>query len=73
MSNDMIQTVEFSAIDSIISDPDVGVCLNCGHKLTLCGSPFTADVVCGNCNKLNKFYNSKQPVSIESMDIIVVP
>jgi hypothetical protein len=73
MSTDMISTMEIGGTDAIIGDPDIGVCLNCGHKLTLCGSPFTADVVCGNCNKLNKFVDSKQPVSVESMDFIVVP
>lgn len=52
-------------------DPDEGLCLGCGHKLTLCGVPFTADVKCINCNKINHFVQSKQPIIISDMDSIV--
>ena len=62
------ESVDFEAINGTISDPDVGVCLSCGHRLTLCGAPFTADVVCCKCNKMNSFVESKQPVSVTVMD-----
>ncbi len=41
----------------------VGLCLKCGHKVALCGKPFTADIPCVNCLYINSFVESQQPVS----------
>ncbi len=43
-------------------DEDVGLCISCGHKITLCGIGFTADIVCSKCHIINQFRESKQPV-----------
>lgn len=40
----------------------VGYCLNCGTRLTRCGSVFTADIECRACGALNTYENSQQPV-----------
>lgn len=67
-NDSMDEFVENREESLVGNDGDVGLCLGCGHRLTLCGAPFTADVVCCKCNKLNKFVESKQPVSITVMD-----
>ncbi len=41
----------------------IGTCLRCGHRQTLCGLPFTADIKCGKCLYINEFRDSQQPVS----------
>jgi hypothetical protein len=41
----------------------IGLCLKCGHRVTLCGKPFTAEIPCCNCLFINIFNNSQQPVS----------
>lgn len=46
----------------------VGICLGCGHRLTFCGSPFTADVKCAKCFYINVFVESQQPVGIRVWD-----
>jgi hypothetical protein len=38
-------------------DTAIGLCINCGHRVTLCGIPFTADVQCANCLVINHFRN----------------
>ena len=43
-----------------------GLCIGCGHKVSLCGRPFTADIECSKCNSINKFRNSQQPVNCRS-------
>lgn len=45
-------------------DDMVGRCLQCGHRLTLCGVPITLSVECSNCKKINNFVHSRQPVSV---------
>jgi hypothetical protein len=40
-----------------------GLCLGCGGKLTFCGVPFTADILCRKCNTINVYKDSQQPVS----------
>lgn len=40
----------------------IGLCINCGHRVTFCGKPFTAQIPCGKCLFINKFENSQQPV-----------
>lgn len=41
----------------------IGFCLRCGHRITLCGLPFTADIKCTKCLYINVFRDSQQPVS----------
>lgn len=48
---------------SIRRDGDVGLCIACGHRITLCGIGFTADIECSNCHVINMFRESKQPVA----------
>lgn len=48
---------------SIRRDEDVGLCIACGHRITLCGIGFTADIECHNCHAINMFRESKQPVA----------
>lgn len=45
------------------SDKSIGLCLNCGRRITLCGRPFTADVKCNKCKYINHFEMSQQPVT----------
>lgn len=40
----------------------VGMCLKCGHRITFCGEPFSAEIPCSNCLFINVFQNSRQPV-----------
>ena len=42
----------------------VGLCLNCHNKLTLCGVPFTLEIMCCKCKKINVYEDSQQPVRI---------
>jgi hypothetical protein len=72
MSTPQVEYVDINGIFSEAGDPDAGMCLNCGRKLTLCWIPFTLDVVCNKCNSINHFYNSKRPVRVTSMDSCVV-
>jgi len=72
MSTPQVEYADFISPSTTICDPDVGMCLNCGRKLTLCGIPFTLDVVCSKCSSINHFYNSEQPVRVTSMDSCVV-
>lgn len=41
----------------------IGVCINCGKKITLCGKPFTAQIPCHKCLYINLFQESQQPVA----------
>lgn len=41
----------------------IGMCINCGKKITLCGKPFTAQIPCHKCLYINVFTESQQPVS----------
>lgn len=41
---------------------NIGMCIKCGHKLTFCGRPFTAEIPCVNCLYINTFKESQQPV-----------
>jgi hypothetical protein len=41
----------------------IGMCLNCGRRITLCGKPFTADIQCSKCLYINAFVDSQQPIS----------
>lgn len=52
-------------------DHAIGLCVNCGHRVTLCGKPFTADVECANCRVINHFRNSQQPVLEGDMNFYV--
>jgi hypothetical protein len=45
-------------------DDAVGLCANCGHKISVCGRPFTADIECSKCHVINEFVRSQQPVSV---------
>ena len=44
-------------------DP-IGRCLSCGHRLTLCGTAFSARIRCAKCNKINVYQDSQQPVRL---------
>ena len=46
------------------ADIRIGMCLGCGHRLTLCGARFTADIKCHNCMYINVFIESQQPTGI---------
>lgn len=53
------------------NDEDVGLCISCGNRITLCGIGFTADIECCKCRSINRFVNSKQPVSIVTRNLSV--
>jgi hypothetical protein len=40
----------------------IGLCLKCGHRLTFCGQPFTAEIPCSKCLYINVYKESRQPV-----------
>lgn len=40
----------------------IGMCRNCGHRLTFCGKEFTAEIPCANCLYINIYKDSRQPV-----------
>jgi hypothetical protein len=42
----------------------VGLCLNCGRRLTLCGEPFTLEIQCAKCFRINVYIDSIRPVSL---------
>lgn len=44
---------------------DIGYCLGCGRRLTLCGRPFTTVVDCRHCGARNVYRNSQQPVALQ--------
>jgi hypothetical protein len=44
-------------------DESIGICLNCGRNLTLCGKPFTAEIPCPKCLYINEFKESQQPIA----------
>jgi hypothetical protein len=54
-----------------VYDSAVGLCKNCGHRISLCGRQFTADIECCKCNYINEFRNSQQPISVRSQDCSV--
>jgi hypothetical protein len=39
----------------------IGLCLRCGHRLTYCGKPFTAEMPCVKCLGINIYAESWQP------------
>jgi hypothetical protein len=43
---------------------NIGYCLGCGRRLTLCGRPFTAVVDCRHCGASNVYRDSQQPVAL---------
>ena len=45
-----------------IDPSNIGLCAKCGHKMTFCGKPFTAEIPCSKCMFINIFIESKQPV-----------
>jgi hypothetical protein len=45
----------------------IGLCLNCGHRVTLCGMPFSAEITCNKCLFINVFQDSQQPVACRPM------
>jgi hypothetical protein len=40
---------------------NVGFCLGCGSRLSICGKPFTADLKCPKCLATNIYEDSFQP------------
>lgn len=46
------------------ADGRLGFCLSCGHKLTLCGLPFSAEIECRKCFTVNVYSSSQQPVGV---------
>lgn len=46
------------------TDDDIGLCLSCGHRLTLCGAAFSAALRCDKCKRINIYKESKQPVAL---------
>lgn len=49
-------------------DAAVGMCANCGHRISVCGRTFTADIECNKCKYINEFRCSQQPVSVRQMN-----
>ena len=47
-----------------IVDTAIGNCLNCGSRVSRCGTPFTADLKCPACGALNVYRESQQPVDL---------
>lgn len=72
MSTATIKDTDLMHVSVSTSDGNAGLCLVCSRKLTLCGVPFTLDVICSKCNHINHFVESKQPVSVTSMDSCVL-
>ena len=56
--------VEHSHKNCAPADKRIGLCKNCGHKISLCWRNFTASIECSKCNYINEFLNSQQPVSV---------
>jgi len=50
------------------SDKSIGMCLSCGHKITLCGRPFSAEITCRKCHVINVFKESQQPIEMRDLD-----
>ena len=44
----------------------VGRCLNCNSHLTDCGRPFTAEIPCRKCGRINVYKESQQPCWLKS-------
>jgi hypothetical protein len=40
---------------------NIGYCLGCGTRITRCGAPFTADILCHKCGRVNVYDNSNKP------------
>ena len=53
---------------SILIESDIGMCLNCGKRLTLCGRPFSAEIQCSKCLYINVFRNSQKPIEMRPPD-----
>jgi hypothetical protein len=45
-------------------DGSIGYCLKCGSRVSRCGIPFTAEIVCPACGALNVYEESQQPVRL---------
>lgn len=43
----------------------IGMCLSCNRRLTYCGKPFTAQIVCRNCLSINVYEQSLKPARLE--------
>lgn len=57
---------------AIVDAGCIGLCISCGHRLTLCGKPFTAEILCRNCNKTNVYLESRKPVRLADMESSVI-
>lgn len=44
---------------------NTGYCLNCGARITRCGIPFTLDVLCHKCGRVNVYVHSNKPLRIK--------
>lgn len=58
MSNTIPQN---KTVDNAPQVSAVGKCLNCGARLTLCGTPFSLEVTCRKCLRINIYEESQQP------------
>jgi hypothetical protein len=63
MSTEIVHKTPESERRAISKAEMIGLCLNCGVRITLCGKPFTADIPCCKCLYINVFQESRQPVS----------
>ena len=43
---------------------DVGFCLACGAQISRCGKPFSTDIECHKCHKINVYEESQKPIKL---------
>jgi len=67
MSTTDSDNTQISVNDRVSPRSSIGLCISCGHRVTLCGRPFSAEIACGNCKKINVFIDSQQPVAIRDV------
>jgi hypothetical protein len=72
VSRGEISTAKKRRHRAIVSQDAIGLCLKCGHRLTLCGKPFTADITCSKCSYINSFKDSQKPISGRDMESAVI-
>ena len=63
MSSEKEQEAKEVSRNSTDGSQFIGLCLHCGCRLTFCGKPFTAYIVCRKCLTINRYEGSLQPVS----------
>jgi hypothetical protein len=48
----------------IPSSSKIGMCINCGKRVSYCGKPFSAEIACPHCGAVNVYEDSQQPIRL---------